>query len=465
MDTTAHFENISQEIAKRLNEATHEIVAAVAWFTDADLFNVLCKQAGRGLRVRLAVQKDQINTGPGKLNFQRLQDIGGEVFLIPVGDIRGRIMHHKFCVIDRETLIIGSYNWTKRAQDNEENIVVLTDGHEIAADYPKAFDDLLGKYGLSRPAIDATEVRRRLEIVRNLLLLDDWETLEIQLDRIRPANASMRLAPLFSLLDAGDGTNAAAWIEDYLKSATALASATDQEVAFLQLTLRGLEHQVTALSAEKAEVERLIHAFAQRNSYALGDLITRYLELRATMLRRKAEDVPEAELEANEANSAREDYEQYREAHEQARDEPEPVRLNPDDLRELKRLYRQASQKCHPDKVGETDREHANRLFVQLQTAYQRNDLGGVRAIHAAVREGNLFVDRSVTLTETESLGHAIAVLRHEVDQIAAAIHQLRRTETYQTLKDLEDWDGYFAEQEKRLTASIRELEQELGLG
>ena len=115
METTAHFENIPQEIAKRLNAATQEIVVAVAWFTDRDLFEVLCRQAGRGLRVRLAVLGDRINVGPGRLNFQRLQDCGGEVSLIATGGDRDPIMHHKFCVIDRATVIIGSYNWSTRS--------------------------------------------------------------------------------------------------------------------------------------------------------------------------------------------------------------------------------------------------------------------------------------------------------------------------------------------------------------
>ena len=86
------------------------------------------QQAGRGLRVRLAVLDDRINVGPGRLNFPRLQDFGGEVFLIPAGGDRDPIMHHKFCVIDRATVIIGSYNWTKRAQDNDESITVIADG-------------------------------------------------------------------------------------------------------------------------------------------------------------------------------------------------------------------------------------------------------------------------------------------------------------------------------------------------
>lgn len=464
METAAHFENIPQEIARRLNAATQEIVVAVAWFTDRDLFDVLCRQAGRGLRVRLAVLNDRINIGPGRLNFQRLQDCGGEVSLIPAGDDRDPIMHHKFCVIDRTTVIIGSYNSTKRAQANDESITVIAAGDDdlepvIAADYLNAFDVLLAKHGQSTPAIDQAQIRRRLEIVRNLLLLEEWETLKPQLDKLRPASAAARLEPLFTALQDRDTANALAWIADYLQRATALTIATDQEVADLRLTLRGLEYQLTALSDDKAEIERLIHAFSLRTSHEIGDLITRYLGLRAEKLRRQAATEKDAEAEAD---SARADYEDYRDANETARETPAPPQLPPEDLKELKRLYQQASQKCHPDKVDEADRNHANRLFVQLQAAYRNNDFGGVRAIHAAVREGHLFVDRSLTLTEAESLGHAIALLRRDLDQLAAEVHQLRRAETYRTLKDLTDWDAYFAEQRVALEQAIEQLEAEL---
>ncbi|WP_295391185.1 phospholipase D-like domain-containing protein [uncultured Thiodictyon sp.] len=459
METTAHFEHIPQEIARRLAAATQEIVVAVAWFTDPILFDALCKQAGRGLRVRLAVLNDRINCGPGRLNFQRLQDCGGDLFLIPAGGDRDPIMHHKFCVIDRATVIIGSYNWTRRAQDNDESITVIADGPDIAADYLNAFDALLSKHGQSTPAIDQAQLRRRLEIVRNLLLLEEWDGLSPQLDKLRPAGTALQLEPLFTALQARDTATALAWIDDYLKRATALTIAGDQEVADLRLTLRGLEYQVTALSDDKAELERLIHAFSLRSSHEIGDLITRYLGLRADKLRRQAAVEPEA---APDADNARADYEDYRDANETARATPAPPQLPPDDLKELKRLYQQASQKCHPDKVDEADRDHANRLFVQLQAAYRNNDLAGVRAIHAAVREGHLFVDRAMTLTEAESLGHAIAVLRRDLERLAAEVHQLRRSEAYRTLKDLDDWDVYFAEQRVVLERAIEQLEAEL---
>ncbi len=198
MDTTAHFENIPQEIAKRLNAATQEIVVAVAWFTDRDLFDVLCKQAGRGVRVRLAVLDDRINVGPGRLNFQRLRDIGGEVFLIPAGSDRAPTLDHNFCIIDQATVITGSYPWIQPAQDTPDGLIlVITDNtpkgsgsdndlsRAIAADYLDAFQTLLRDHGLGFQGIDPAEVRRRLEIVRNLLLLEDWDTLATQLDKLQ----------------------------------------------------------------------------------------------------------------------------------------------------------------------------------------------------------------------------------------------------------------------------------------
>jgi len=36
-------------------------------------------------------------------------------------------MHNKFCVIDNQTIISGSYNWTINANSNDENITILYD--------------------------------------------------------------------------------------------------------------------------------------------------------------------------------------------------------------------------------------------------------------------------------------------------------------------------------------------------
>ena len=129
MELKAHFSNIHKVIINHLEQAQTEIVAAIAWFTDRDIFEVLCKKARSGIKVAVALIGDEINQGPGGLNFHRLRNFGGQVIFLPLGSRDAPTMHHKFCVIDRSTVITGFYNWSQKARNNDENITVV-DGDE-----------------------------------------------------------------------------------------------------------------------------------------------------------------------------------------------------------------------------------------------------------------------------------------------------------------------------------------------
>eukprot|EP00475_Leptophrys_vorax_P003781 TRINITY_DN12210_c0_g1_i1.p1 TRINITY_DN12210_c0_g1~~TRINITY_DN12210_c0_g1_i1.p1 ORF type:complete len:206 (-),score=43.20 TRINITY_DN12210_c0_g1_i1:89-661(-) len=51
-------------------------------------------------------------------------------------------MHHKFCLIDRRTLLNGSFNWTRRAVlGNNENILV-TEDEKLVSTFQKEFEKL-----------------------------------------------------------------------------------------------------------------------------------------------------------------------------------------------------------------------------------------------------------------------------------------------------------------------------------
>ncbi len=472
MHTTAYFENIPQTIAKRLTAATVRIVAAIACFTDRDLFDLLCKQAGRGLQVQLAVPNDARNVGPGCLNLQRLRDSGGQVFLLPADSDRAPMLHHNFCVIDQAIVITGSCPWTQSAQDNLDGLILVITGdtsngsdsetdlsHTIAADYLDAFQTLLHDHGLGFQDIDHAEIRRRLEIVRHLLLLEDWDTLSTQFDKLQPIRHALGLDALLDALKDQRGDDALAWIDDALTVSDERAPVKHQQTALLRLALRALDLQINALRDEQAEIERQIHAFSLRASHTLGDLTSRYLQLQAEKQRRQATADPAFQAEADRAQA---DYEQYRDANARAHETPPLPPLKSEDLRELKRLYREASQRCHPDKVRTDDQTHASALFIQLQAAYRNNDLTTVQAIHASTHEGQRFVARSVPLTDAEALQRAIVVLRYNLDKLMAELQALRGSETYQTLESLTNWDAYFDEQRLSLEESVFQLEVEL---
>jgi phosphatidylserine/phosphatidylglycerophosphate/cardiolipin synthase-like enzyme len=47
---------------------------------------------------------------------------------IPVIRYRDKgFMHNKFAIFDGEVMVTGSYNWTKHAHENDENMVVISD--------------------------------------------------------------------------------------------------------------------------------------------------------------------------------------------------------------------------------------------------------------------------------------------------------------------------------------------------
>lgn len=52
----------------------------------------------------------------------------GEITLYPLRAQRGGTMHDKFCVIDNQRVITGSYNWSDNAEyRNDENISIQND--------------------------------------------------------------------------------------------------------------------------------------------------------------------------------------------------------------------------------------------------------------------------------------------------------------------------------------------------
>lgn len=134
----AYFNGIKSEITNLLNEATKELRVAVCWFTQQDLFNILLTKLSKDVSIELIVLNDAINNRPDGLNFQKFIDAGGKLYF---ADIENP-MHNKFCVIDGEILINGSYNWTYYAeQRNKENIMVAHN-KELIKQYLLEFEKL-----------------------------------------------------------------------------------------------------------------------------------------------------------------------------------------------------------------------------------------------------------------------------------------------------------------------------------
>lgn len=122
--TTAFFSEIEKTLLSNIKKTTNDIKIAVAWFTNPRLFESLLELLNSGILIEIILADDIINFSNKNIDFQSLIDKGIEIRISRFPNL----MHHKFCVIDERLLITGSYNWTKSAEiNNHENIILSND--------------------------------------------------------------------------------------------------------------------------------------------------------------------------------------------------------------------------------------------------------------------------------------------------------------------------------------------------
>ena len=93
----------------------------MAWFTNETIFQKLIEKSKQGVDVKLAIFDDGINRKHGV-------DVSQLPHVMLKRGLRGGLMHNKFCVIDNQIVITGSYNWSDNAEfKNDENITIEHD--------------------------------------------------------------------------------------------------------------------------------------------------------------------------------------------------------------------------------------------------------------------------------------------------------------------------------------------------
>ena len=136
----SYFHSIRKHIRKEVEKADKEILVAVYWFTNQELFDLLIERLNAGIKVELIIHNDFINNRESGLPFQEFIDNGGEFYFSDGNNP----MHNKFCIIDQNVLINGSYNWTYFAEEkNRENILMIEDENEVINSFSNEFQRLI----------------------------------------------------------------------------------------------------------------------------------------------------------------------------------------------------------------------------------------------------------------------------------------------------------------------------------
>jgi phosphatidylserine/phosphatidylglycerophosphate/cardiolipin synthase-like enzyme len=119
----------TEAVVRELDAAKETVLVQAYGFTSTPIAKALVNAHKRGVKIEVILDKSQRTEKYSEADF--LRNMG-----IPVRiDARHQIAHNKVMVIDDGTVITGSFNFTKAAEEkNAENLLVIRD-KAVAAKY------------------------------------------------------------------------------------------------------------------------------------------------------------------------------------------------------------------------------------------------------------------------------------------------------------------------------------------
>lgn len=117
-------------IVHAINQAGKEVLVQAYSFTSAPIAKALVNAANRGVDVKVILDKSQ---------FKQKGYSSSKFFInhhIPIWiDDKPNIAHNKIMILDDKTVITGSFNFTRAAQErNTENVLIISDP-QLASKY------------------------------------------------------------------------------------------------------------------------------------------------------------------------------------------------------------------------------------------------------------------------------------------------------------------------------------------
>ena len=129
-------DRVAARLVALLREARRSIDVMAFSFTADALAEAMLDRARDGVTVHAVLDEGQANASGAE--FSRLQQAGLDVRL----ERSDGLLHHKVIVIDGETVITGSYNFTRSAEEQNDEAVLILHDSELARQYLEEFETL-----------------------------------------------------------------------------------------------------------------------------------------------------------------------------------------------------------------------------------------------------------------------------------------------------------------------------------
>jgi phosphatidylserine/phosphatidylglycerophosphate/cardiolipin synthase-like enzyme len=125
----------TEAVIREIDGARREILIQAYSFTSQPIAQAIVNAGKRGVRIVAVVDKSQRNERYTEADFLAHMRIPTLI------DDKHAIAHNKIIIIDRSTLITGSFNFTKSAEEkNAENLLVIKGNQPLVNRYIQNFE-------------------------------------------------------------------------------------------------------------------------------------------------------------------------------------------------------------------------------------------------------------------------------------------------------------------------------------
>jgi hypothetical protein len=284
-------------------------------------------------------------------------------------------------------------------------------------------------------------------LIKNLISLEEEDIINEQINKLEELQNDYNINEIIALLRQKSYSDAIIAIELFIKSNTQLAVFVDPEIEALRFEAKSLELKIQQLSDEKLDLEKLLYEFGVRHNQELGELILKILNNRKS----QSKGTPQQD-------ETTKDYDDFYNSFEATKDQKIVV-LSADELKQIKNKYRKASKLCHPDIVNNDQKEAANEMFIELNAAYERNDLKRVAEILEDLQQGNIFTSIADNTDVKPTIKNELRRLHKCIQDLSNEIDKIKSSEAFVKVIAITNWDDFFASTKQQLKKQLNELE------
>ncbi|WP_071190660.1 DUF655 domain-containing protein [Trichormus sp. NMC-1] len=143
-------------IGKTLDTATQSIDMALFVFSDQQLANILENRHHQNVQIRALIEpqfayrfySEALDMMGIAVSDNCKYEIDNRLWKNPISTVgvptlaKGDVLHHKFAVVDNQTVITGSHNWSEAANHGNDETLLVIENPTVAAHYQREFNRL-----------------------------------------------------------------------------------------------------------------------------------------------------------------------------------------------------------------------------------------------------------------------------------------------------------------------------------